>query len=433
MRNLLARSAGLKDETGTTLIEVLASALVLVITTTGVFAGLDAASSATGQSKHKSVAADIAQQDQERLRTFRSKDLSNYRQTRTLTVRNVPFTIMSKSVWLADASGTTSCTSSSDQASYMQITSTVTWPNMRVKPIVGTSMVAPPNGTFADEGALSVEILDRSGAPVVGTDVDVAPVSGTGRSYQATTSSLGCAYFAHLTAGTYAVSFSTPGKVDSQGVQAVSKQVSVTDDTVTRVSFLYDTAASLNVTFQTVKSAATVPADGEYASVGHSGLAAPGTRVFGSGASATAIAATAIFPFTSAYSVYSGNCAGANPISYGQTAVQVTATPGGSFTATVREPSVKLTLLGVPPPVGTVVKLTAKATGCGGVTTYTTDSQGYVVPAAGTYRDPGVPFGVYDVCAVILGTKRTLTAQNVTDPNGVSLALPLVGLPGSCP
>jgi Tfp pilus assembly protein PilV len=426
---LLARVRA--DESGVTLIEVLVSALITALVAVGVLTGLDAASATSGSSKSRAVAANLAQADQERLRAFRLKELSNLRETRTQTVRGVPFKVVSRAEWVTDSSGTKSCTSGSTRADYIRITSTVTWTDMHgLKPVSVSSLVAPPSGSFGDEGGLAVEILDRSGTGVADVDVEVNGAQNVG----GTTDAAGCVFFGYLPGGNYDVSFSKAGFVDAQGLTSVTKEVGVVNEATARVSFQYDRAGGVDVSFDTKKTGQVVPADGEWLSVENSGLASPGTRVFGTGALQAALSADGLFPFTSPYSVYSGNCTGANPLAYGQTPALVTVAPGGRQQVTVREPAVKVTG-GDGLPAGTRVTLTAKALGCGGVSAFTTDGDGWLVPnpPAGPINDPGVPYGIYDVCAENGGRKFQQLLQRVDNPNGVTVSLPSTGPLGSCP
>jgi Tfp pilus assembly protein PilV len=416
-----------REESGTTMIEVLVSAVLVALVAVGVLTGLDAAGATSGQSKTRAVGAQLAQQDQERLRAFRVKELSNYRATSSKLVRGNTYTIASRSEWLVDGSATSNCAGNSNDASYLKIISTVTWPQMRgAKPVTITSLVAPPTGSFGDEGALAVGITDRNGNGVGGVDVDL-----TGpRASSGTTDSGGCAFFGYLPAGNYTVNVSKTGYVDAGGVSTIARPASVVDDTVAHVDFQYDVGSSLAVSFDTKKGSSTVPADASSVSVAQSGLPA-GPRVFGNGSNQSQITAATLFPFSSPYSVYTGDCANASP----STPTFVTMLPGGNQSVTVHEPSLRITTGGL---TGKTVKLTAKSVGCGGNTFYTIDSAGYIVPsnpAAGPNADPGVPSGLYDVCVTVSGTTyRRKTGVSVTDLTApTSLSVGGSNTTGTCP
>ena len=413
--NLKAR---LQDEAGMTLIEVMTSALVLVVISLGVTKGIDTASNASGSAKLKTTASTLAQQDQERLRTITAANLVKLNTTRTQAVRGVPFTIVSRARWISDGSGTESCAetgaSGDDEASYMQITSTVTWGTMRgMKPVVATSLVAPPNGSFGEQGSLLVEVLDRNGAGVPAVAVTATPLSGTGSAITETTGDQGCAFFGFLEPINYRITFNKTGYVDQQGVQAVSQDVGVTAAATNRAGFVYDRASTLNVTVVARRpgDSSDTAAKAEYITVGHSSLATPGTRQFGTGTAASSVALSPLFPFASTYGVYSGNCTGANPTNNSATGFFQTAPPGAAASVTVREVGVQFTSSG-----NTIdkVKLTPTSTGCTNTITATVVS-GYM-----TTTDSAVPYGQYDICV-----RRTSASNKYLTVSNVSLSNPL--------
>ena len=188
-----------------------------------------------------------------------------------------------------------------------------------------------------------------------------------------------------------------------------------------------------------------------FASVGHSQLASPGIRTFGNGTPASTFTATNLFPFTSQYAVFAGNCTGANPSNLPPPAAVppglVTVTPGGSPSVTVREPAVQIqrylsgssgstTLLSQ----GSRVTLVAKSLGCGGKNAYTLDKDGFLSPSVlpatplQASTDPGVPYGVYDICAVYGGQQLKLANVAVDQPDGELVNMPMTGATaGSCP
>ena len=122
--------------------------MVLIIVSLAVMSALDGASATSGTDRARSIAAGVAQEDQEQMRSM-TLNLSNYRNTQTQMVGGVPFNVVSRADWVADSSGATSCTSGNVNADYLKITSTVTWPAIRgSRPTVITSLVSPPNGSF---------------------------------------------------------------------------------------------------------------------------------------------------------------------------------------------------------------------------------------------------------------------------------------------
>jgi len=390
---LSAIRSRLRDESGMTLTEVLTSAVLLVIVSLGVTKGIDAASNTSGNAKLRTVAAMLAQEDQERMRSFSSPNLERYENSRVKNVRGVPFTIVSRSTWIADSSGTESCGEEGgddNEASYMRITSTVTWENMAgARPVVHTSLVAPPNGSFGEQGALLVEIVDRDGEGVGGVPIDADPLSGTGGRRDETTGPSGCAFFGYLPAVNYRISFALGGYVDPQGQPNVVQDVGVTPGATNRASFLYDRAGALAVNVVTQRADGTdAAAQASHITVGHSGLATPGTRIFATGANPSNPTLAGLFPFSSSYGVYSGNCLGADPVAVDAPGQFATVDPGTTAAVTVREVTPRFD--GGTNAL-TDVRLVATGSGCSATTTSSLTG-GYMS------GDGAVPFGTYEAC-----------------------------------
>jgi hypothetical protein len=85
------------------MVEVLMGALLLALATFAVFNGLEGAQATGRMNKERSVSSTLAQQDIERLRAYPITSLSNYRQTRTVNVAGVAYTVESRSDWVVDA------------------------------------------------------------------------------------------------------------------------------------------------------------------------------------------------------------------------------------------------------------------------------------------------------------------------------------------
>ncbi len=424
-------------EDGFAIIETLVSALLVVLVAVGVYAGLDSASATSGINKSRAIASDLAQADQERIRAYRASDLSNLRGTRTQVVGGTTYTIDSRADWVTSASGTASCAGGGSLANFIKISSSVIWPNMKIKPVVLDSLVAPPNGSFnSNEGTLAVQIRDRDGNGLPGISVSlVGPETFTD-----VTNADGCILAGFLVAGNYDVRFAVPGYVDRQGQTNINQTVGVVPETTTTSAFDYDRAGSAALTFQTQPfSAGVQAAAAPYVSLAQSGLAAPGYRVWGSGAFAASYSATGLFPFPSPYGAYGGNCGGADPGTYAQPRDTVTINRGGAASATVWLPAMNLLVRrGGTPLQDARVRVTNVTPGCSGVLTLTTSSAGKLrlatTPPSG--QDPGLPYGTYNVCAddgarsvvrnAVANTARGGTAQLTMD-------IPTSGGGSTCP
>jgi Tfp pilus assembly protein PilV len=430
LRRLARRLLRQRGEEGSALIEVLVTAVLGVMLAVGVMTGLDAASATSGTSKARATAADIAQEDQERLRSLDVTELSNRREKTTRTVAGIPYDVRSEGHWVSDKSGTESCTSDDASGDYLKISSIVTWRDMRrVPPVRAESFVAPPRGSFGpDEGSIAVQLRNRDG----GADrVQGIGVSLSGRkSISDPTNSIGCTFWGYLPEGNgYEVAFSAAGYVDRQGAQLVRVPASVTGESVTTMPFDYDRAGTVSVSFDTLRNGAAQAAQAEFASLSNSGLDAPFFRVLGSGSSSAAIGATSVFPFAAPYGVYSGDCSSADPRKYGQAVAQVNVQPGGNHKVTVREPALNLRVRsGGSNVAGARVRVRHTGAGCSSPPDFATNSSGRLA-------EPGLPYGVYDVCAEVGGRSVTVRGVSNTNPAGtstVNLDVPTTGTKTAC-
>jgi hypothetical protein len=147
-----------------------------------------------------------------------------------------------------------------------------------------------------------------------------------------------------------------------------------------------------------------------------------------------------MFPFTTPYQVYSGDCAGANPVkatsnpayfdSHPESVVQLT--PGGPQVQTIAfEPAIDVTATYTTTSTSAVsganVYAYPKTAGC--------DAARIRIGTSGTLNNgrvdyPGLPFGVYDVCVDLTKTvngnvrrwSKTWTGQSNTNYDGIALA-----------
>jgi type II secretory pathway pseudopilin PulG len=232
LRARLAHRVGdLRDERGSILLEALASAVLLAVLTLAVMQEVDGATASSGRNKARTVAAQLAEQDQERMRGMRFLDLSNYRSSRPVPVDGVAYTVDSRTDWIRDATGgTESCTNDSTQSNYLRLRSTVTSSivGSATKPVVIDSLLAPQVDTFGpDQGTLAVKLLDRDGNPVAGKNVTI---DGNATTLSDVTNSVGCAIFGFITKGDYTVSLPTPGWVSDKPIptgKVIAGQVNV--------------------------------------------------------------------------------------------------------------------------------------------------------------------------------------------------------------
>ena len=147
-----------RAEDGIGIIEVLVSALIVVLVSLGVFAAIDAAGHTADANKSRSVASSLAQSDQERLRSMTISQVGNLDQTRAVPVDGENYSVRSQGQYVTGPADATDCTSTEQNPKYLKITSTVTWPDIRgVKPVTLDSLRTVPNGSVSGQGTLVVE------------------------------------------------------------------------------------------------------------------------------------------------------------------------------------------------------------------------------------------------------------------------------------
>ncbi len=428
-----------REEAGFGVLEVLASALLVAMLAVGVFKTFDAANAASGNTRARALAADLAQQDQERMRALRASELSDINGVPPTTrkVAGITYTVASSATWVNDMSGSRRCGLASGRADYIRINSSVTWPRMMgAAPVTSTSLYAPPSGSFGDEGNLGFEILNRSAVGVPGVTVTLSgPANRTG-----STDSAGCIFFPFLPQGTYTATINKAGYVDYQGNATITKTYGLEGGTSQVQPLDYDQAGTVVVNVKSRRNSGTdVNAQATDLTVGHSQLASPGTRVFGNGSTrlgsfGAAQGLNTFFPFTSAYSIHTGDCDANKGLPPGTTAPAlrtVTVTPGGTQTVNVNEPGLRIfryttanSNSGASAAVAanSKITLTPRSPGCSGTLNLYADSQGYVSPVSGatnvTNPDPGVPYGVYDICVTHGGKRRSLNNFTLNVLNG---------------
>jgi Tfp pilus assembly protein PilV len=418
----------MKDEGGSVLVEVLVSSILLVLVAVGVFGAFDAANRSTAEQRHEARANSFAQADLARMRTMRISDLSNLSETNVVTADGIPYTVKSTATF-EDEEGTVSSCGEETTADYIQIRSTVTWPGIRKNSdgdplaVVAQSLVAPPNGSVSpDTGALVVQIEGAGGVGVPDVELEL---TGNGEEEFSATGSSGCAIFGNLPEGNYTLEVSPPpgGElVDGNGNPPKPQPASVVAEGTNTLALQYDEPGGIPVSFVTRVEAGAEPTPSEADSVVvfNTGMTVP--RAFGTpGVPASVVTATSLFPFSSTYAVYAGTCAANNP-NPGEALdppppaiAAIVVLPGESPGATIELPALRLTVWsgagegepGSPVPDAEVelVDMTCvqvieeEEEGGGGevevgdpvVRTATTN-------AAGKLDDPGLPFGVHDVC-----------------------------------
>ena len=442
-RALRVVTHSLHREGGQTVIEVLVSAMLVLIIAVAILGSIDGASKTSGRLTAQATAANLAQQDLERLRAMRIGVLGNLQATRSVTVDGATYSVKSQGTYVSERTETPGCTSTST-ADYIRITSTVNANALR-SPITLSSMVNPAVGSFnTATGGVVVQITNAAGNGVSGIPVTI---TGPG-TFTQDTSTDGCAFFAYVPVGSYTMSYSLTGWIDMSGTSAISMPVTVQADQTASYSTTYDRAGRVDATIKTRLGATTMTSNAEAITVTHPNLPGTGARSIAAPTGLDSLVpATNLFPFSSPYAIYTGTCP-SNPLPSSLVSQLPTGTyttsqivaPGQTYPVTLFQPAInlKVTLSTGGAVSGARVYLTSTNPSCSAPIQRTTDSAGglAVTKNSAVVSDPGVPYDTYTVCADYLlpskGFRSKATGTVTTDAyTGKALNLTIPANPSS--
>ena len=302
---------------------------MLAIVAVAVLAGIDGAQSSTGREKSRSVAANLAEQDQERMRSMQVDTLADYTETRTVNVDGNNFTVVSTGKWIRDdTGGTASCQNNSKQADYLQISSTVTNATVGKQHQAGASSRASSRPSVAyssTRGSLAVQVNNRDGVGVAGLAVSIAGPVGRQPAPPTTT---GCAIFQYIAGRQLQHHAQPPGlgrPLRQHACRSATRTSRPARSTCARWTTTRPPRAVATIgTYKpgsTTTAAANLLASTRVPRLGHqrrraghaARLPAPTP---GHAGRRHAHASTNLFPFEDEYGVFTGGCAEANPVLY---------------------------------------------------------------------------------------------------------------------
>jgi type II secretory pathway pseudopilin PulG len=445
-----------RSEAGFLLVEVMVSAVVLVVLALATLQLIDRSGRQSGSDRSRGVATAIAQADQDRLRSLKPAALFSYgRATSTKLVGGVNYSITSDVALTRDAgsgTGATVCdTGGTARAEYFRILSTVSWPNQgSVQPVAIATILSQGVGD-PTKGSATVKLLNEAGDGVPGATVTTAGLT-------AVTDEGGCASFSNLSPGNYNFAWTRPGYVDKTGAAVGGKTATVSANQNASISDNFDVAATIPVTVgATDGTAATWP----------SFTIASASNNFIKRVTATGYpqAVTSLYPFSAGYAVYAGTCPGNQPDQstylpsyYGLiTNGSVVAGPGvttAALTAYTRHVRVPVTV-GASSTAATFTYKITPDSGSSGTTAMKAApvcSEGVgatpVASRSATVDEP-LPWGTYNVCAQATfpsGGTRNITSKVANLPaspwsasqaaatgSAINLASGTSGSSGGCP
>jgi Tfp pilus assembly protein PilV len=465
-RKRLARSAG---EDGFLLIEVMVSALLVSLIVTATLSGFDVAGKVTSDQRHRGEAELLAAESEEQLRSDPATaldELVGRPHTYKTSINGVTYTVLQEATSIAANGSKTGCTvteTTSSTAANFRTVSTVSW-NTQEKskrpPVKQTSIISPPTGS-----GIEVDIVNGANGPVSGVTARAKFIpneSGAEAWVEGTTGPSGCIVLSGIQSTEAKVEilektgFVTPnGNLAPKPVSlpiapnvTVHQQFQFAEAGAIRAEFTYKGATSWegkevkSDTFVAGNALVSTKPEQEVGStsiVTQTGGEEPYEALTGTYAPSASYTAKAskyplgdLFPFATAWSVWSGDCSAnkeavAEPgaiVTSGNTTtakVPVAVTKlsiykgtGPSNPETAVEESLKPTKVGAPE-----VKITN--TGCASAETPNNatgleyvHTQKETLPAStkgSQLENPFQPTGTFSMCLVSSAKKQTYTVS----------------------
>ena len=407
-------------EDGLSLLELVIAMTVFMLVVLGVVATIDSSLTLTRNNRQRSVAANLASQEMDTVRSTTFTSLTA--RTVTQVVDGSSYTISRQLTWVSKTATNGPCDGSNANPELLRVRVMVTWPSMHgIAPVLADTTLSPPVGAYsANSGHIAVKVLDSNAAGELGTSVQI-----TGPATQSQpTNSDGCAFFAFLAPGTYTVSLNTVGWVNRQSVQNPTQTVGVTVGNVSSVQFDYDQASTLSLSF--APDAGGVAPNDLAVTLGNTQFPPTGWKTYAGSGLTRSIGS--LFPASDGYTDWAGMCADADP--EGQQANSggpywpgaqrdppFDVSPGATTAGTVALKTATITVLGTGslPLVGaTVVATHASDLSCAVGETHVLG----VTDATGTLTT-ALPFGTWKL-TVNAHSPVTTWPSLVLDPNAVT-------------
>jgi len=444
------------------LIEVLVSALIVALIVVATFNGFDVATRLTADQRFHSEAELLAAESQEQLRSDPATALDALESTShsyTKTLGSETFTVTQEAKPVKASGSATGCSateSSKENGANIEITSSVTWPqlvSLKRPAVKQASIITPPVGS-----ALEIDVTNGAAPPAgVGGVTGIArfvPVgSGTAAAAEGTTSSNGCVILTGLAATTATVEIVEKLYYVTTGgdLKYPTKEVTIAPNITTQYPVTYTEGGRITAEFSYkgstswegkpvtgdtfVVANSKIPAGDqpfqvgstafEYESSGEQNyLALPGSTTGNWATSATTATAPKyargdLFPFPQNWTVYAGDCPKNDTGSEAEVEGGAKVVSGSAVTVKVPMSYVNLTASS-----GTYSKPGSAESTEYPVLITNTECEGYGLPnnayagtvahaqltnTSGHLAHPFQPFGKQTLCLFSPTTKRTFT------------------------
>jgi Tfp pilus assembly protein PilV len=246
------------SDAGDTLIEIVISALLVGLIVVGTLTGFSVVNRASADQRHHSQASLLASQSQEQLRSDPASALDTLEtnpHTYTRTVEGTTYTITQEAQPVGSTGTTSGCSVSNATAqsgAYIQIASSVTWPQLGTrKAVKQATLITPPTGSD-----LEVDVENGATPPagvsgVTATAKFTPEESSTATTIEGTTGTAGCVVFTGIPATSALVTIvQKPGYVTPNGeLKVAPKEVKIAPNITTHYPVTYNKAGKITAEY----------------------------------------------------------------------------------------------------------------------------------------------------------------------------------------
>jgi prepilin-type N-terminal cleavage/methylation domain-containing protein len=415
------------NEDGFSLIEVLIALVLMVMVAGLVASGLITVAKMDRSNRERTAASALVEQQLNTVRVGIAS-LGFGTTESTATANGTTFTLVTSIEPVSLGASTGPCDGGAASGTTMtvdRITVTATWPKMgAIKPVRADTEVAPKTPLGTSTYNVGIKVVNAANLAVYDHTVTLTPGGASTK-----TDADGCAFFTGLAAGTYTGALNDSFWVDNSLKQAAtSAAVGLPPSSggqTNTASVYYDSAATLSLVMPGTAAfpmPATMPVTVTATGLKSGGSAAVGTcygtKICGTftGSSSVARTISGLYPFTTGYTGWIGDCAGANlaPDNYAVTA-------GGTTTATgATGGAVKLTATksGGTPNQNVTISQVAGSSGCPAAESY---SIGTTSGSNANTVQAWMPYGTWTVTMTNASTGvKTISTVTVAQTSTVA-------------
>jgi Tfp pilus assembly protein PilV len=248
----------LDSERGDTLIEIVVSALIVGLIVVGTFTGFSVINRASADQRHHSQAALLASQSQEQLRSDPASALDTLEttpHTYTQTVEGTIYTIKQEAEPVGSSGTTSGCSVSNATAqtgAYIQIISSVSWPQLGTrKPVKQATLITPPTGSDL-EVDVENDAIPAGGVSEIRVTAKFTPEEATSSTtIEGTTGPAGCVVFTGIPATSALVTIvPKTGYVTPNGeLKVAPKEVKIAPNITTHYPVTYNKAGKITAEY----------------------------------------------------------------------------------------------------------------------------------------------------------------------------------------